>query len=294
MNVKYVIISPVRNEEKNIEKTIQSVINQTIKPVEWIIVNDGSSDRTVEIISECCKKYEWIKLLNKKDEMKYQLGSNVVDCFYLGLNSVKSQYEYIVKMDGDLSFEDDYFEFIFMKFNEMPHLGMASGQSYVPNGSTLIWEDTPEDHVKGLLCTYKRECFEDIGGLISSLGWDTVDEVKAREKGWMTRSFREKMIIHYRPLGSRTGMLKGNIRHGHIAYIVGRHPLYVLLRCLYRLFDRPYILGAFFYCFGYFHALLTRQKKIINKETEKFFKKEQFNKIVDFKFYRFYKNKFKN
>jgi len=291
--VNYIIISPIRNEEQYIEKTISSVIHQTIKPSEWIIVNDGSTDRTVEIISTYTNKYNWIKLINKKDRGYYELGAGVVVSFYTGLKEVKCDYEFVVKLDGDLSFENDYFEFIFQKFQEIPRLGMASGQSYVPEKRGLYWEDTPEDHVKGLLSTYKREVFEDIGGFIKSLGWDTVDEITARMKGWVTRSFKEKKIIHYRRLGSKMGVLKGNIRHGSIGYIIGGDPLYVILRCIYRTFEKPYLIASIAYFWGYFKAMLTKQKKVVSKEIEKFYRREQRHKLMNKKFYSLYINKIK-
>lgn len=291
--MRYIVITSIKNEEKYFENTIISMINQTMLPQEWVIVNDGSTDRTREIVFHYLEKYTWIKLVDREYSDEYKLGGHVVDNFYFGLKHIDSDYDFLVKLDGDLFFDNDYFEFIFKKFAKSHKLGMASGQSYVPVKNGLFWEDTPEDHVKGLLSTYRRECFQDIGGLVRSLGWDTIDEVTARMKGWETRSFKEKKIIHYRRLGSKMGILKGNVRHGYIAYIVGAHFFYVFLRCFYRIFENPFFIGSIAYFLGFFCAFITGQKKAVSRDVELFYKKEQLRKLFSEKFYITYYEKIK-
>lgn len=289
---KYIVITSVKDEGKNIEKTIVSIVNQTILPQEWVIVNDGSSDDTKSIIVNYAKKYRWIKLVDRRDSREYELGARIVENIYIGLQHVISAYDYLVKLDGDLSFEKDYFEYLSIKFEANPRLGMASGQSYVLENNELIWEDTPEDHVKGLMTTYRRSCFNDIGGLIRSLGWDTVDELSARMKGWDTRSFKEQKIIHHRRLGSKMGILKGNRRHGYIAYIIGSHPLYVLFRCIYRIFEKPYVSGSLAYMQGYLNGFIRKEKRVVSKEMQEFRRKEQLEKLLSKNFYLLYVEKY--
>lgn len=284
----YVVISPVRNEERFIERTIHSVVNQTVLPKQWIIVDDGSTDMTKKIVEKYAQLHPWIILVERKNRGFDKLGAGVVEAFYEGLSHVNVDYDYLVKLDGDLSFEHDYFEYMLKKFECVPGMGMASGQSYVPLNGTLIWEDTPEDHVKGLLCMYKKECFQAIGGLLPSLGWDTVDEIRARMLGWRTRSFKEKRIIHYRPLGSKGGALKGHMRHGYIAYLIGNHPLYVGIRCLYRLSGKPFIIGSCAYLLGYLKGYFKKADKVVTKEEGNFYRQEQLRKLRSSAFFALY------
>lgn len=289
MNVRYVIISPVRNEEKFIEKTIQSVIKQTIKPAEWIIVNDGSNDRTKEIVEKNKKKYRWIKLIDRPD-IGYRPGGGVVEAFYAGFNQIEdNNFDYIVKLDGDLSFDGNYFENIFNEFSKNQKLGIASGQEYYVRNGKMIREDAPIDHVRGPSKIYRKECFNQIGGLEKKLGWDIIDVVTARMKDWQTRTFLNYRIIHLRKTGARGAVTRGNIRHGYTSYITGYHPLYFILRCIYRLFHRPYLIGSMALFWGYVKPLILLSPKVVTKEFQRYYRKEQVGKLLSKKFWDPYK-----
>jgi glycosyltransferase involved in cell wall biosynthesis len=244
----YVVISPVRNESRYIEKTLQSMANQTIPPNEWIIVNDGSTDNTAEIVHRYAQHYPWIKpIYREKREAKgdRQRGKGVIDTFYYGYDRLTSpEYMAIVKLDGDVSFDPTYFEFLLREFAAHPKLGIAGGGLYErTDGQNWSLRSAP-DHVGGPAKTYKSACFDAIGGLEHSLGWDGIDEWKALSLGWQVKSFGELRVLHYRIMGNATGMLKSKIEQGYGAHYMGYHPLYTIFRGMRHMFMRPYLVGG--------------------------------------------------
>jgi len=184
-DIQYVIITPVRDEALYIEKTIESVASQTIKPVEWVIVNDGSTDDTGKIIDQYSKNYPWMHIIHRENRGFRKSGGGVIEAFYDGYNSLKSKdWDFIVKLDGDLSFKQDYFEGCFERFRANPKLGIAGGTiCHLING-ILKPEKNPQFHVRGATKIYRKVCWDAIGGLIKAPGWDAVDEVKANMLGW--------------------------------------------------------------------------------------------------------------
>lgn len=290
----YVIISPVKNEEENIEKTISSVVTQTLLPLEWVIVNDGSTDRTREIVEKYMKMYKWIKLVNKGD-CGYRPGEGIVEAFYMGYKQIRNNdFNFIVKLDGDISFGPKYFDNILKKFSLNPRLGIASGQTYYVENEKIIWEDAPIDHVRGASKIYRRKCFNDINGFVKSLGWDTIDEVTARMKGWETRSYPEYKIFHHRFIGSTAGIFNGNMRHGYTAYITGQPFLYFFLRCIYRIFFRPYIFGGVALFCGYIKPFIMRKPRVVDKKFQNYYVKEQLGKLLNRGFWSLYIGKMNN
>lgn len=278
---KYVIISPVRNEEKYIEKTIQSVINQTVKPIEWIIVNDGSTDRTREIVEKYTKKYSWIKLINRPDR-GHRPGRGPAEAFNEGLRHIEADYEFIVNLDGDVSFGSDYFEKLFKKFEKNPKLGIASGKSYYLENGKLILYRCADTSTMGASKIYRKQCFKDIGGtLANNICWDMINDLKAQMEGWQTRSFRDIKFIHYKRIGFGQGnMIKTQIRAGQILYSYGYHPLFIVAKGIYRMLDKPYVIGGLAIIFGYFTALIKRERQIKDKEMIKFLRKQQLRRLT--------------
>ncbi len=259
---KFVIISPVRNEEEYIEKTIQSVINQSILPVEYIIVNDGSTDKTPEIIARYTSRFSWIHCFHKPLG-KHRPGAKVVEAFYTGYNNMCSVWDFIVKLDGDLSFEPNYFEYQLNQFKANPKLGMTSGVTYQPMGGRLVMDKMPTDHVRGAAKMYRKECFEQIGGLPKVLGWDTIDELKAQLLGWETRSYRNLVLIHYKPIGvKQTNLFKRELIAGERHHYLGYHPLFAILRDFYRMLQKPFIIAGILNAIGFITAYLSRKERI--------------------------------
>lgn len=290
---KYFIISPARNEEKLIEYTLHSIIKQSLLPEQWIIVDDGSSDNTALIVKKYCEEFSWITLISIPDRGYAKYGSGVVEAFYKGYELIKNEYfDYIVKLDCDLGFDPSYFEDIFSKFANDSRLGIASGHTYYKKNSELIWEDSPLDHTRGVSKIYRKACFEEIGGLKKTLGWDNIDEVTARMKGWITRSFPELKIIHHRQLGSTIGITKGNERHGYTDYITGYHPIYFIVKTLYRVFSKPYVIGSLFSFYGFFYASIKRKPRAVSNDFIEFIRKEQMQKLFNFSFWSVYVHKY--
>jgi poly-beta-1,6-N-acetyl-D-glucosamine synthase len=270
--ITYVIISPVRNEELLIEKTIRSVIAQTIRPTEWILVNDGSSDKTAEIIEGYQSQYSWIKLINVADRGYYLPGKGVVETFYKGFNTLSvKDWEYVVKLDCDLEFDPDYFETIFTRFSENPKLGIASGCTYLPVNGRLIMEQAQEDHPVGASKVYKRECWNAFGGMIPVPGWDLADHLAAQMHGWDTRCFHDLKIMHYRLTGSRrNGVWGPKFLQGRFEYRHGYNFFYTLLKSLYHLSSKPFVIGSIAKVSGYLYSAVTREEYLFEEDMRKY------------------------
>jgi poly-beta-1,6-N-acetyl-D-glucosamine synthase len=223
MHGNYIIVSPVRDEDRYIEDTILSVICQTIRPVEWIIVDDGSTDQTGQIIDHYAAQYQWIRVRHRIDRGQRIPGAGVMEAFYDGYRLLQvADWEFIVKLDGDVGLEPDYFQRCLERCKEDPKLGICGGVMYAVRGSELRLESHPQFHVRGPIKLYRRSCWDAIGGLIKSAGWDTVDEVQANRLGWRTKSFQDLKVIHRRPTGAEQGPWRDGIKMGRAAYITTR------------------------------------------------------------------------
>ncbi|MDR3609516.1 MAG: glycosyltransferase family A protein [Ignavibacteriaceae bacterium] len=277
---KYVVITPAKNESKYISFTLDSMIRQSIKPVKWIIVDDGSLDDTCSIVLKAIQNYSWITLLKKNTNDKRAPGSNVVNAFYFGLRSIKENYDYVVKLDADLKFEEDYFEKLIEQFKINNKLGISGG--YCINsikGNKKKIDSTPEYHVRGATKMYRKKCFDDIGGLMPVFGWDGIDEMKAMMLGWETKSFKNITVLHLRATGQETGPLKYAWRRGVLNYYMGYNPLYLILSCLNNFSKRPYILFGLSLFAGYLYSVITQSDRINDENLINFIKKFQLNRI---------------
>jgi biofilm PGA synthesis N-glycosyltransferase PgaC len=276
----YVVISPVRDESEFISLTIESMIKQTIKPVAWIIVNDGSKDKTEAIVRQYLQNYPWIKLVNRQDRGIRQRGKGVVEAFYAGFNTLAEDYEFIVKLDGDLSFEPDFFETLLMKFASDPRLGIAGGGVYErPDGKSWVLF-AYEDEVRGPNKMYRRSCFEAIRGLVPAMGWDGIDEWKALSAGWKVQSFFEIKVFHYRLTGAATGFLKSYVEQGHATYFMGYQPLYLIARGIRCMVDRPIIIGGLAMVGAYFGSYLQGKKRIPDEALIHFIRQTQLRRLA--------------
>ena len=281
MKNRYVIITPARDEEKFIEYTIQSVIGQTILPQEWIIVDDGSTDNTVEVVRKYADRYPWIRLIELPDRKERKFGGAIVEVFNRGLRNVRvSSYDFICKLDADLSLPPNYFEFLFQKFDENPRLGIASGCTFLRRGEKLVWERTYENHTRGAMKVYRRRCFEDINGLIAQLGWDVIDDFKAQACGWETRGFKSLVVAHHRPMGSTgKGVIAGRVRWGEIQYLLNYHPVFALGSGLYRMLESPYIIGGLAMWYGYLRSFFLRKERVAQGDLKSLIRRRQLERL---------------
>jgi poly-beta-1,6-N-acetyl-D-glucosamine synthase len=278
---KYVIVTPVRDEEQYILKTIQSVTGQTNLPQEWIIVNDGSRDATGKIIDEYAQKYDWIRAVHRADRGQRVPGTGVMETFYDGFRLLKSNdWEFVVKFDGDVGLEPEYFEQCFEKFRRDPKLGICGGSMYRITNGTLELEAHPLFHVRGPIKLYRRACWEAIGGLIKAPGWDTIDEMQANRKGWRTQTFPEIKVIHYRPTGAEQGAWKDNVKNGRANYITGYHPLFMALKCVKRLFQKPYLVGGVGQAYGYITGYTKGIPQVDDKGLIQYVRSQQIKRLL--------------
>jgi glycosyltransferase involved in cell wall biosynthesis len=279
--VKYVLITPAHNEEAFIEKTLDSMSAQTLLPEQWIIVDDGSSDRTAEIIQRYARRFSWIQLVQRPPRLDRSFAGKV-QAFNAGFEHVQSvSFEVIGNLDADLSFEPDYLEFLIQKFAEDPRLGVAGTPFTEGDGyDSARHSFEGENHVAGGCQLFRRRCFEDIGGYIPNPagGIDWVAVTTARMKGWRTRSFPQKRFHHYRPLGTagRSGVA-ASFSYGEKDYYLGGSPLWQLFRVAYRATKQP--LDGFALLVGYCWAALRRMKRAVPPELMSFHRREQMNKL---------------
>ncbi len=278
---RYILITPARDEAAFLEQTIQSVANQTVLPQQWIIVNDGSRDATGAIIDRYAALYPWITAVHRLDRGFRQAGGGVIATFYDGYSHIdQSDWQYLVKLDADLSFSPDYFERCFLEFAKDPRLGIAGGGIYHHDQGELVLEKDPLFHVRGATKIYRRECWDAIGGLLKAPGWDTVDELKANMLGWKTHTFPELRLSHHRFTGAADGAWKDCIKNGRANYITGYHPLFMLAKCLKRLFRKPFLIGSIGLFWGYLSGYLKRIPRVEDQRVITYTRRQQVRKML--------------
>ena len=279
--VKYVIVSPVRDEAAHLARTIESLLAQTIVPAEWIIVNDGSTDRTGEIADSYAARHSWIKVCHRQNRGFRKSGGGVVDAFNDGYSLVtSSDWDFIVKLDGDLSVAPEFFQSCFEAFQADPKLGITGGTIYNIIDGKEVLESCPVFHVRGATKVYRRECWDAIGGFWPAPGWDTMDEVKAQMLGWSTRTLPELKVLHYRPTGSADGTWGGGFKNGRANYICGYHPLFMLLKCIRRLSRKPYIVQSASLFSGFITGYLKGVSQVDDRATIKYLRRQQIAKLM--------------
>lgn len=278
---RYMLITPARNEAQFIEKTILSVVAQTIRPVRWIIVSDGSTDGTDEIVKQFLVENQWIELVRMPERRDRHFAAKA-HCFNGGYQKVgNSSYEVIGNLDADITFENDYFEFLLRKFEEDPGLGVA-GTPFVEGEESYDYRFTSVEHVSGACQLFRRQCFEEVGGYrpIKGGGIDWVAVTTARMKGWKTRTFTEKVCYHHRPMGTASsGKLKAWYNLGKQDYYLGGHPLWELFRSCLQVRNKPYFLGGVLLLTGYAWAFISRTKRPIDPQLVAFHQREQMQRL---------------
>ena len=283
--LEYALVTPARNEETFIELTIQSVVRQTVRPVKWVIVSDGSTDRTDEIVQKYAGQYEWIELVTMPRRKERDFGGKV-SSFNAGYTRLQHlNYEIIGSLDADISFDEGYFEFLLDKFVEDPLLGVA-GTPFDEGAGTYDYRFSSTEHVSGACQLFRRECFAAIGGYVPLKGGgiDVVAVITARLKGWHTRTFTEITCRHHRPMGSANSRtrLAANFSLGQRAYRLGWHPLWQLSRSVYQMTRRPYFMGGCALILGYFWAMTLRMERPITRELIDFQRRDQLRRLRGF------------
>lgn len=270
---KYVVISPVKNEEAHVEATLRSVVAQTLRPYQWVIVDDGSSDRTSEIIEKYARRYDWIQVLRRDNASSRQPGAAVIHAFTAGFEAIESApYDFVVKLDCDVDLPANYFEFLVDRFAEDPSLGIASGVYLEQEQGEWTLVPMPSYHAAGASKMMRADCFRQIGGFVKSRGWDTVDEIRAQVLGWKTRHFTELEFHHLKREGSGIGSFATNVMHGEVYYLTGGGVLFFLLKVLHRMVsEKPYISGGLALLWGYVKSALSGKQKLVTTKEAQFY-----------------------
>jgi poly-beta-1,6-N-acetyl-D-glucosamine synthase len=281
----YVIVSPARNEERSIELTIQSVVAQTVTPLKWVIVSDGSTDRTDEIVKEYAAKYPFIELL-RMPERKERHFAGKVFAFKAGQSQVKElPYEVIVSLDADITFERDYFEFLLTKLASDARLGLVGTPFRELTNEVYDYRFVSIEHVSGACQVFRRECYEDIGGYTPVKGGaiDNIAVISARMKGWKTRTFTEMSCLHHRAMGTaQQGAARARFKSGGKDYAIGNHPLWEAFRSVYQMTKKPFFVGGLALGAGYLWAYVRRAERPVSVELMRFLRREQMLRLKDF------------
>jgi biofilm PGA synthesis N-glycosyltransferase PgaC len=281
MQSSYVIVSPCRNEAGFMIDTLDSVINQSIKPGLWVIVDDGSTDKTPAILADYANKYDFIKVVTRVNRGHRSVGPGVIEAFYEGLDTVNlKQFDYVCKLDLDLIMPERYFETLIKKMAETPRLGNCSGKPYFIDTVTgkFVSEGCGDENAIGASKFYRRQCFEEIGGFVRQVMWDGIDGHRCRQLGWVAMSWDEPGIrfTHLRPMGSsQKNIITGRVRHGFGQYFMGTGFVYMLASGIFRMSRPPYMVGGLAMIWGYLRSWFKEVPRFEDVELSAFIRRYQ-------------------
>lgn len=278
----YILITPAHNEEDFIEKTIESVVAQTARPLKWVIVDDGSTDKTAAIADDWASRHPFIEVIKLKRDNQRSFARKA-HAFAEGLKIVEElPFEFIGNVDADMSFAPDYFENILKDFEVDPKLGIGGGIVYTKFTKEFVTYDNTEDSVGGKVQLFRRQCFYDVGGYLPLKygGIDTAAEVIARMKGWVVRkSFKFPAYEHRRTSFSWGGPVKAKIKEGAHFHSLGYDPLFYFFRCMYRLAEYPFLIGSLAALYGYIKCTIIRREIVLPPEVVSYLRAEQRAKL---------------
>ena len=271
----YVVVTPVKDERAFVERTLDSVCKQTARPECWVIVDDGSTDGTREILEHFAAAHPWIRLARVEGGGPRQTGSRVIQNFQTGYELIRGEaFDFVVKLDCDLDIPPDYFEKLLHKFHQNPTLGIASGIYLEQREGEWVPISMPSYHAAGAMKMVRAECYRDIGGFVASPGWDAVDEIRAQVKGWKTGHFSDLRVLHLKDEGSGVGFRRMSAMSGEIHYLTGGGPLFFFVKAFHRLlFGRPLVVGSIAMIVAYLKCVVRRPSKLVNAEEAKYYRR---------------------
>lgn len=285
MSRNYVLISPCRNEADFMRQTLDTVIAQTIRPLKWVIVDDGSSDETPQILAWYASQHDWIKIVTRTDRGRRAVGPGVVEAFYAGYEKINAEdYEYLCKLDLDLRLPTRYFETLIERMEANPRIATCSGKAYIEKNGNLINERHGDETSIGASKFYRMSRFKEIGGFVREVMWDGIDCHRCRMKGWIACSWDddpELRFVHLRPMGSsQQSIYTGRMRHGYGQYFMGTGFIYMMASTIYRIPEKPYVLGGLAILWGWLRSALLRKPRYNDPEFRIFLRKYQWRSLM--------------
>jgi hypothetical protein len=273
-SLSYAVVTPARDESESLARLARSLVRQTIPPEAWVIVDNGSTDATRKRVDELATEHPWIRVLSIPGESSPTRGAPIVRAFHAGLATLDHVPDVVVKLDADLSMGPDYFARLLAAFASDPSLGIASGSAYELDGRAWRQIVTTRTSVWGAARAYRRECLEDVTPLEEHMGWDGIDELKARMRGWNTKTLLDLPFQHHRREGERDGArgIRGWAARGRAAHYMGYRPWYLILRSLYHATGDP---AAIAMVWGYTAAAAVRGPVCSDMEVRRFLRSEQ-------------------
>jgi len=279
--MKYYIVIPSYNEEALIPLTLQSLISQTVLPSKIVVVNDNSTDKTAEIVLEFAKENPFITLVNKTSENIHLPGSKVIQAFQKGFETLDENYDLIVKIDADLIFPANYFETVIKHFESDSTIGMAGGFCYIEkNGDWVLENLTDKDHIRGALKAYRKECFQQIGGLKPAMGWDTVDELLCKFYNWKVVTDESLHVKHLKPTGANYNKT-ARYKQGEAFYTLGYGFWITAIASakLAMMKKKPFLFLD--YIQGFWKAKSGKKPMLVNPEQAKFIRNYRLQKMKE-------------
>ena len=266
------------------ERTLDSVVGQSIPPAKWIIVDDGSTDATPQILAEYQKRHDWIEVVTRRDRGKRSVGPGVIDAFYAGYDLVRdTDYPYLCKLDLDLQLPPRYFEILMQRMQADPAIATCSGKAYIEENGVLVDERHGDDTSLGMTKFYRASCFKAIGGFVREVMWDGIDCHKCRMQGWTACSWDEPELrfVHLRPMGSsHVSIYTGRMRHGFGQYFMGTSLVFMIASAVFRLNQKPYVIGSAAILCGYVKSALQRKPRYQDPEFRKFLRDYQWQVLL--------------
>ena len=281
--MRYVLVTAAYNEERYIEAVIRSVIAQGVHPSRWVIVSDGSTDGTDQIVLKYAAQYEFIELLRIEDEHPRNFAAQVI-AINKGFGRLTNiDYDFIGNLDADVSFEPSYFSGLLDEFADDPSLGLAGGSIFErQDGQFKPRRTNRESSVAHAVQFFRRECFEALGSEYLPLphgGPDWYAVVRSRMNGWRVRSLKGLNVYHHRPPGGGNGWIRASFRQGQMDHSLGTHPLFEVLRIGRRLRSRPFIVYACARLAGFLFSSLTFEQRVVSREFVRFLRKEEIERL---------------
>lgn len=279
--MNYYIIIPTYNEEKFIALTLQSIVEQTVLPSKVVVVNDGSTDKTVEIVNSFVEKYSFIAAVNKSSDAIHLPGSKVIQAFQKGLETLDDNYDIMVKIDADLIFPSNYFETIIKHFQSDERIGMVGGFCYIQkNGGWVLENLTDKDHIRGALKAYRKETFLQIGGLKPAMGWDTVDELLCKFYNWKVVTDESLHVKHLKPTGASYNKA-ARYKQGEAFYSLGYGFFITAIASLKLAMRKGKPLLFMDYIKGFWKAKSAKKELLVTLEQAKFIRNYRWKKIKE-------------